>query len=72
MAEKASPGLQPLGRWYMSIEEVALITGGLGHLYSAGNSPSHISRGNASEEVQVVDVGGLQATSDRAAGVIQH
>ena len=59
MADKASPGLQPLGRRYMSIEEVVLITGGLGHLYLAGDSPSHISG-----EVQVVDVGGLQATSD--------
>ena len=33
MAEKVSPGLQPLGLRYMSIEEVAFITGGLGHLY---------------------------------------
>ena len=64
MAEKDSPGLQPLGQGYTSIEEVAFITGGLGHLYSAGHFPSHISRGNASEEVQVVHVGGLQAASD--------
>ena len=60
MAEKASPGLQPLSRGYTSIEEVPFITGGLGHLYSAGDSLClHISRGNASEEVQVVYVGGL-------------
>lgn len=64
MAEKASPGLQPLGRGYTSVEEVAFITGGLSHLYSAGDFPSHIGRGNASEEVQVVYVGGLQAASD--------
>ena len=64
MAEKASTGLQPLGRRYTSKEEVAFITGGLGHLYLAGDSLSHISRGNASEEVQVVYVGGLQAASD--------
>ena len=64
MAEKASPRLQPLGLGYTSIEEVAFITGGLGHFYSAGDSPSYISRGSASKEVQVVYVGGLQATSD--------
>ena len=56
----------------MSVEEVVFITGGLGHLYSTGDSPSYISRGSASEEVQVVYVGGLQAASDRVAGVIQH
>ena len=56
------PSFKPLGRRYMSIEEVAFITGGLGHLYLAGDSPSHVIRGNASEEEQVV--GGLQAASD--------
>ena len=54
------------------MEEVAFIAGGFGPLYPAGSFPSHICRGDASEEVQVVDVGRLQATSDQAAGVIQR
>ena len=48
----------------MSVEEVAFITDGLVHLYSAGDFPSPISRGKASEEVHVVYDGGLQAASD--------
>ena len=52
------------------MKEVAFITDSFFYLYSAGNFPSHICRGNASEEVQVVYVGRLQAPSDQAAGVI--
>ena len=63
MAEKASPGLQPLGQG-VQVRKGGGITSGLGNLYSAGDSPSHISRGNASDEVQVVYVGGLQAAND--------
>lgn len=43
------------------MEEETFITGSFGYLYSAGNTPSHICRGNASEEVQIVYIGRLQA-----------
>lgn len=65
MAEKASSGLQPVCQEYTSIEVVAFITVVLGH-HLAGNFSSHISRGSASEELQVVCVGGLQAAINRA------
>ena len=52
------------------MKEVTFVTGSFGTLHSAGNFPSNICRGNASEEMQVVYVGRLQAASDQAAGVI--
>ncbi len=54
-----------------SIKEVVFFTNSLCYLDSTGNFPSDVSSGNASEEVQVVRVGGFQATSDQAAGVVQ-
>lgn len=55
-----------LDRGLTSVEEVALITGSSWHLDSAGNFPSDISGGDAREEVQLVYVVRLQATSDQA------
>ena len=72
MTEETSPRLQSLSWWFASIEEMAFIAGNFSPLYPAGSFPSHICWGDASEEVQVVDVGGLQATSDQAAGVVQR
>ncbi len=46
------------------MEEMAFIINNFGFLDSAGNFPSNVSRGNASEKVQVACVGGFQATSD--------
>ena len=53
------------------MEEMAFIASSFCFLDSAGNFPSNISRGNASEEMQVACVGGFQAASDQTAGVVQ-
>ena len=72
MTEETSPRLQPLSWWFASMEEVAFIAGSFGPLCPTGSFPSHVCWGDASEEVQVVHVGRLQATSDQAAGVVQR
>lgn len=53
------------------MEEMAFITCRFSFSDSAGNIPSNIGWGNASQEVKVACIGGFQADGDQAEGVVQ-